>query len=167
MKKCVIVAVSIVAMSAFALQAYALTAPKIAGFELGEKIDVFDKDVRTARHLASPTTETLVQVKYTYFSCDCTKPTDGYDEVSIDVSTNKTVMCVSAIVKCKDEEESKRRRDDISAKLKAIFADRISDDGTTLLEVSSGKDYVDVEFTTTDFRKKTDENNRLAAGGKK
>jgi hypothetical protein len=86
--------------------------------------------------------------------------------VSIDVSTNKTVMCVSAIVKCKDEAEAKRRRDEIAAKLKAEFAGRISEDGDKLLEVLGGKDYVEVEFTTCDFRKTTDENNRLAAGGK-
>ena len=87
--------------------------------------------------------------------------------MSIDVSTNKTVMCVSAIVKCKDEAEAKRRRDEIAAKLKAEFAERISEDGDKLLEVLGGKDYVEVEFTTCDFRKTTDENNRFAAGGKK
>lgn len=89
------------------------------------------RQVRTARNLAAPATVVLGQITFTYYSCDSTKPTDGYDEVSIDVSTNKTVMCVSALVKCKDETESKRRRDEIAAKLKAEFADHISEDSKT------------------------------------
>ena len=56
----------------------------------------------------------------------------------------------------------------ISPKLSPTFGHGfVSEDGDKLLEVLGGKDYVEVEFTTCDFRKTTDENNRLAAGGKK
>ena len=156
----------IVAITVFALQAYALAAPKIAGFELGEKIDVLDKDIRTARHLAAPMTETLAQVKYSYFTCDSTKPAEGYDEVSVAVSTNKTVLCIYSTVKCKDGDEAKRKGEDIAAKLKSEYAGRITDDGPTRLKVTSGDTYVDIELAAEEFWKNTDENNRRAAGGK-
>ena len=75
--------------------------------EIGEKIDIRDKNVRSARHLAAPMTETLAQVKYSYFTCDATKPAEGYDEVSVAVSTNKTVLCIYSTVKCKDADDAK------------------------------------------------------------
>ncbi len=156
----------IVAITVFALQAYALAAPKIAGFELGAKIDVLDKDIRTARHLAAPMTETLAQVKYSYFTCDSTKPAEGYDEVSVAVSTNKTVLCIYSTVKCKDSDEAKRKGEEIAAKLKSEYAGRITDDGSTRLKVTSGDTCVDIELAVEEFWKNTDENNRRAAGGK-
>ena len=156
----------IVAMSVLALQSYALTAPKMAGFEIGEKIDVLDNDVRSARHLAAPMTETLAQVKYSYFTCDATKPAEGYDEVSVAVSTNKTVLCIYSTVKCKDADDAKRKGEEIAVKLKFEYAGRITDDGPTRLKVTSGDTYVDIELAAEEFWKNTDENNRLAAGGK-
>ena len=156
----------IVAITVFALQTYALTAPKMAGFEIGEKIDILDKNVRSARDLADPVTETLVQVKYSYFTCDSTKPAEGYDEVSVAVSTNKTVLCIYSTVKCKDGDEAKRKGEDIAAKLKSEYAGRITDDGPTRLKVTSGDTYVDIEIAAEEFWKNTDENNRRAAGGK-
>ena len=160
------VIVVMVAITVFALQTYALTAPKMAGFEIGEKIDILDKNVRSARHLAAPMTETLAQVKYSYFTCDSTKPAEGYDEVSVAVSTNKTVLCIYSTVKCKDADEAKRKGEEIAAKLKSEYAGRITDDGPTRLKVTSGDTYVDIELAAEEFWKNTDENNRLAAGGK-
>ena len=152
----------IVAITVFALQAYALTTPKMAGFEIGEKIDILDKNVRSARHLAAPMTETLAQVKYSYFTCDSTKPAEGYDEVSVAVSTNKTVLCIYST----DADDAKRKGEEIAAKLKSEYAGRITDDGSMRLKVTSGDTYVDIELAAEEFWKNTDENNRLAAGGK-
>lgn len=156
----------IVTLSAIVLHLQAATALQMAGFEIGEKIDILDKNVRSARHLAAPMTETLAQVKYSYFTCDSTKPAEGYDEVSVAVSTNKTVLCIYSTVKCKDADEAKRKGEEIAAKLKSEYAGRITDDGPTRLKVSSGDAYVDIELAAEEFWKNTDENNRLAAGGK-
>ena len=156
----------IVTLSAIVLHLQAATALQMAGFEIGEKIDVLDKDVRSARHLAAPMTETLAQVKYSYFTCDSTKPAEGYDEVSIAVSTNKTVLCIYSTVKCKDADDAKRKGEEIAAKLKSEYAGRIADDGPTRLKVTSGDTYVDIELAAEEFWKNTDENNRRAAGGK-
>ena len=156
----------IVTLSAIVLHLQAATALQMAGFEIGEKIDVLAKNVRSARHLAAPMTETLAQVKYSYFTCDSTKPAEGYDEVSVAVSTNKTVLCIYSTVKCKDADEAKRKGEEIAAKLKSEYAGRITDDGPTRLKVSSGDAYVDIELAAEEFWKNTDENNRLAAGGK-
>ena len=156
----------IVTLSAIVLHLQAATALQMAGFEIGEKIDILDKNVRSARHLAAPMTETLAQVKYSYFTCDSTKPAEGYDEVSIAVSTNKTVLCIYSTVKCKDADDAKRKGEEIAAKLKSEYAGRITDDGPTRLKVTSGDTYVDIELASEEFWKNTDENNRLAAGGK-
>ena len=156
----------IVTLSAIVLHLQAATAPQMAGFEIGEKIDILDKNVRSERHLAAPMTETLAQVKYSYFTCDSTKPAEGYDEVSVAVSTNKTVLCIYSTVKCKDGDEAKRKGEEIAAKLKSEYAGRITDYGSTRLKVTSGDTYVDIELAAEEFWKYTDENNRLAAGGK-
>ena len=156
----------IVTLSAIVLHLQAATALQMAGFEIGEKIDILDKNVRSARHLAAPMTETLAQVKYSYFTCDSTKPAEGYDEVSVAVSTNKTVLCIYSTVKCKDADEAKRKGEEIAAKLKSEYAGRITDDGSTRLKVTSGDTYVDIELAAEEFWKNTDENNRRAAGGK-
>ena len=156
----------IVTLSAIVLHLQAATALQMAGFEIGEKIDILDKNVRSARHLAAPMTETLAKVKYSYFTCDATKPAEGYDEVSVAVSTNKTVLCIYSTVKCKDADEAKRKGEEIAAKLKSEYAGRITDDGPTRLKVTSGDIYVDIELAAEEFWKNTDENNRLTAGGK-
>ena len=156
----------IVTLSAIVLHVQAATAPQMAGFKIGEKIDILDKNVRLARHLAAPMTETLAKVKYSYFTCDATKPAEGYDEVSVAVSTNKTVLCIYSTVKCKDADDAKRKGEEIAAKLKSEYAGRITDDGPTRLKVTTGDTYVDIELAAEEFWKNTDENNRLAAGGK-
>ena len=156
----------IVTLSAIVLHVQAATAPQMAGFKIGEKIDILDKNVRSARHLAAPMTETLAKVKYSYFTCDATKPAEGYDEVSVAVSTNKTVLCIYSTVKCKDADDAKRKGEEIAVKLKSEYAGRITDDGPTRLKVTTGDTYVDIELAAEEFWKNTDENNRLAAGGK-
>ena len=156
----------IITMLVLTFHAYPQTAPQMGGFEIGEKIDILDKNVRSARHLAAPMTETLAQVKYSYFTCDATKPAEGYDEVSVAVSTNKTVLCIYSTVKCKDADDAKRKGEEIAAKLKSEYAGRITDDGSMRLKVTSGDTYVDIELAAEEFWKNTDENNRLAAGGK-
>ena len=158
--------ITLVAALMLAHQIVASTAPQMAGFKIGEKIDILDKNVRSARHLAAPMTETLAQVKYSYFTCDSTKPVDGYDEVSVAVSTNKTVLCIYSTVKCKDADDAKQKGEEIAAKLKSKYSGRITDDGPTRLKVTSGGTYVDIELASEEFWKYTDENNRLAAGGK-
>ena len=158
--------ITLVAALMLAHQIVASTAPQMAGFEIGEKIDILDKNVRSERHLAAPMTETLAQVKYSYFTCDATKPAEGYDEVSVAVSTNKTVLCIYSTVKCKDADDAKLKGEEIAVKLKSEYAGRITDDGSTRLKVTSGDTYVDIELAAEEFWKNTDENNRLAAGGK-
>ena len=140
--------------------------PQLAGFALGEEIDVHDKEALAARNLSCGCETRLAQVGYTYYECEAKKAIGEYKSVFVDVSTNKQVIGVCAVLQCKDKEESSKKAAELHAKLKADFAERLAEPSVYILSVTSNGDSVDVEYSTTAFKSIVERNNALASGAK-
>ena len=143
-----------------------LPPPQLAGFALGEKIDVHDKEALAARNLCLSGEVRLAQVGYTHYECEAKKPIGEYKSVFVDVSTNKQVIGVLAILPCKDKDESAKKAVELHAKLKADFAGRLVDPAPYILTVTPAGDAVDIEYCTAEFKSLNDRNNALASGAK-
>ena len=143
-----------------------LPLPQLAGFALGEKIDVHDKEALAARNLSFSGMVQLAQVGYTHYSCEAKKAIGEYKSVIVDVSTNKQVVSVFAVLPCKDKEESAKKAVEIHNKLKADFAGRLADPAPYILSVTPGGNAVDIEYCTAEFKSLNDRNNALASGAK-
>ena len=143
-----------------------LPPPQLAGFAIGETIDVHDKEALAARNLSCCGETRLAQVGYTYYECESKKAIGEFKSVFVDVSTNKQVIGVCVVLPCKDKEESERKAAEMREKIKAEFASRLADPGTYDLSVTPADNSVDIEYRTTAFKAIVDRNTALASGAK-
>ena len=85
----------------------------LAGFAIGEKIDLKDAAVRKARGIESWSICWRVGHTNCFFNADV-HSRDGYEEILVTIETG-TVVSVSATVPCKTKEEGIKKSDEILA----------------------------------------------------
>lgn len=127
--------------------------PRFCGFELGQRLDVLDAEVRQSYGLGSPALVVEEKDKFTYRQCDSVAPKYGFDSYSIDVTMDGTVFGISADLKCADKAEAEKRKGEIVEDLKKKFGSRISENGHITLSVASGDTYVEVDMKSTSFKR--------------
>lgn len=126
---------------------------KLAGFALGQRIDVHDAAVRKSLGLEDPVVVTRFDLKLEYLSCEVAKPSGGFDEATVDLTTNGVVCAVTGTYACENFEAAKRKAAEMRKQYADEFAGRFSDDGPYVLDVYADDSYAEVRLSTNDFRK--------------
>lgn len=138
---------------------------ELAGFQLGEPLDVSNPAIRSAYGLSEPATVTLSQTGYRYLQCERDAATNGFDVVSISLSLDdKHIMSVWAVQNCNDSDEAIAKHAALTNSLLSAYADRATADGDKILEVYCGDTYVQAEIAEQSYKNEIKKNNERACG---
>ena len=126
----------------------ALPPLKFAGFTLGDKVDAA---VCKARGLSAPVKVVVVEMGTFCYRCKCATKSEGFDEVRLLLSSDSRIISIAGILHTSDAAASKAK--ELAAKYKAELGSRESADGTMVLAITYGGDFVEVKLSLRSYER--------------
>ena len=134
------VAVALGAMTACAVEA------EIAGFRLGQRLEVTNNEVCASNGLHSCVHVTNRQTGFSYYQCESFRPIAGYEDVLLYTTTNLVVSGIEAVMKC----DSKAKMEEMAKRL----ADKLSGDYNPPVASTVSSNDLKVVVFDADFKRK-------------
>ena len=128
----------------------ALPSFKFAGFTLGDKVDAA---VCKARGLSAPQKVVVVEMGTVCYRCKCATKSEGFDEVQLLLSSDSRIISIVGLLHTSDEATSIRKAKELAAKYKAELGSRESADGTMVLAITYGGDFVEVKLSIRSYER--------------
>ena len=127
----------------------ALPSFKFAGFTLGDKVDAA---VCKARGLSAPVKIVVGEMGTVCYRCKRATRSEGFDEVGLLLSSDSRIISIAGILHTSDAAAASKAKE-LAAKYKAELAGRESADGTMVLAITYGGDFVEVKLSIRSYER--------------
>ncbi len=128
----------------------ALPPPKFLGVVMGDKVDAA---VCKACGFSAPEKVVVDKQGTTYYCCKSAAPTEGYDEVWLVLAPESKTISITGVLLVNGNAECERKAKELAAKYKAELGSRESADGTMVLAITYGGDFVEVKLSIRSYER--------------